>query len=182
MIVHRASHSIGVSGSSRVSEYRGHPLAAPVNRDEHISATLPASVPVQSRYSQPLSSPHTWFSNHGCAVAHQSPIRIKAVMPCGAWPLTASAAPENPLYLIVSNPRDRSGRSPNLWLRMRRCDPTPCGSRCGHNELFGMAGPTAACNQISWFFQPQHDTVAVVPLSIRAIRRPSTLRRSCRPS
>ena len=52
---------------------------------------------------KPVSSLHTWFSNHGCAIAHQSPIRIKAWTPCGAKPLAASAAPENRLFPAVSS-------------------------------------------------------------------------------
>ena len=67
-----------------------------------------------------LSCLHTWFSHIGCAVAHQSPIRIKAGAPCSAWPLAAFAAPENPLFPTVSNTRGLLGTSAgrtDLWLR-----------------------------------------------------------------
>ena len=87
----------------------------------------------------PASCLHTWFSNIGCAAAHQSPIRIKAGTPCGAWPLAAFAAPENPLFPTVSNRGGRTSR-PHKFLALPIGDPTPCGSRCGRNELFNLGG------------------------------------------
>ena len=82
----------------------GHPLAVSVNRENRNPAIFPAFFPVPSRtVCRSRVSPHTWFSNVGVAVAHQSPIRIKALALCGAWPLAASAAPENPLFPGSSN-------------------------------------------------------------------------------
>ena len=80
----------------------GHPLATPVNRHKQNPTTEVVFPSLPNLSSQPLSSPHTWFSIIGCAVAHQSPIRIKALSPCDAWPLAALAAPENLLFPTAS--------------------------------------------------------------------------------
>jgi hypothetical protein len=55
-----------------------------------------------------------------------------------ARPLAAFAAPENPLFPVVSTHRSRFNGRTNLWLRW--CDPTPFGSRRGRNELYNLGG------------------------------------------
>lgn len=87
-------------GSSmfQLPERPGHPLATPVNRNKQNPTNKVVFSSLPNLFSQPLSSPHTWFSIIGCAVAHQSPIRIKACAPRDAWPLAALAAPENLLF------------------------------------------------------------------------------------
>lgn len=111
----------------------GHPLATPVNRNEQNPTTEVVFPSLSNLSSQPLSSLHTWFSFIGCA-AHQSPIRIKASVPCGARPLAALAAPENLLFPTVSNSRGQPCR-PHRSMALHECNPTPCGSRCGRNKL-----------------------------------------------
>jgi hypothetical protein len=127
----------------------GHPLAVSVNRDEHTSAAVPAIFCsfLSSQYFQPPRSLHTWFSNDGHAAAHQSPIRIKAIAPCGAGPLAAFAAPENPLFPTVSNRGSRASR-PHSSLASPIGDPTPCGSRYGRNELFNLGGIGAGVQSV----------------------------------
>jgi hypothetical protein len=113
--------------------------------------------------------------------SHPSGSRLSA--PCGAWPLAALAAPENPLFPTVSNPRGRSSR-PHRSVASHGCDPTPCGSRCGRNELRCLGGiGTRRAISFHGFCQPPSDTAAAVPLIARLlIRRPSIPRRACRPS
>jgi hypothetical protein len=118
-------------------------MGSPISRPPSIATNPPAIRPhipsFQNLSSPAASSPRTWFSNDGHVVAHQSPIRIKAVAPCGAEPLAALAAPENPLFPTVSNRGSRSS-----WLHRSLAsptgDPTPSGSRRGRNERCNLGG------------------------------------------
>jgi len=130
-----------------------------------------------------VSCSHTWFSLIGCAAAHQSPIRIKAqralrcVAPgCIGSPRkpsvphrVQSTRPIQPAAQVCGFARMRSNP---LWLTVR-----------AQRTLMPGRDRHAACNQLSWFFQPPSDTAAAVPLIARLlIRRPSIPRRACRPS
>ena len=91
-----------------------------------------------SLYGQSLRSTRTWFSKSGYAVAHQSPIRIKAITP-RRQPLAASAAPENPLFPTASNPHGQTSW-PHNSVASPIGGPTPGGSQRGRNELIDMGG------------------------------------------
>ena len=110
---------------------RGHPLAVSVNRDERISAIRPRILLPSSVFQSAEITAHLVLELVGCAVAHQSPIRIKAVRALRCVAPGCVAAPENPLFPTVSNRRgptcrphrsvashaDR--RSNPLWLTVR---------------------------------------------------------------
>ena len=76
---------------------RGHPLAAPVNRDKRISAIVPAFFTLSSLYSRSLSPPHTWFSQAGpgsglasCllrALPGSRPLHRRCLLPLASPPL-----------------------------------------------------------------------------------------------
>ena len=116
-----------------------HPRVVSVNRDERIPAIVPATLPAKPVFPA-LCSTHTWFSNDGHAVAHQSPVRIKALrtLPCAApWPRwqpqKALCSPPCPILAAAG-----AGRT-DLWFH--QCgDPSLCGSRCGRNELIDLGG------------------------------------------
>ena len=95
----------------------------------------------------------------GCAiVAHQSPIRIKAnarklPRPTPGCPI--AAAPENPLFPVLSKcTRLKHCSRTRLWLRSPG-DPTRAGSRRGRNELLDSGGRDwrLALQSGIWFFQ-----------------------------
>jgi hypothetical protein len=117
---------------------------------------LMAAVAVQSvadlRHAQ-------WFSYAGCAVAHQSPIRIKAwrVEPATRYrcPWPRAPAPENPLFLAASIPIDRVVRSHNFMAPLRTAQPhvargagatslQTVGMAVARNQKDGSANPKAA--------------------------------------
>ena len=184
-VKHLTAFPIASRRSPGPASGEGHPLAAPVNRDERNTAHDPASFSSKACIPTRRNRRTTWFSNFGCAIAHQSPIRIKAFAPCGAQPLAALAAPENPLFPTASNSRDRSSRS-HRSMASHGCDPTPCGSRYGRNELLGLGGIGGGVQSgLLVSSQPYSDTAAAVPLNLQLlidvfIQRPSTRRRACR--
>jgi hypothetical protein len=132
-------------GAGRVADGSGpglderHPLAVSVNRDEHISATRPRILSLQSLSSQ-LRAHRTLGSRTLVApkrTSHPSgsrPSRLAA-----RRPLAAFAAPENPLFPTASNTRSRTCQ-PHSSVASPIGDPTPCGSRYGRNELIDMGG------------------------------------------
>jgi hypothetical protein len=128
------------SGFRQGRQRQRRPLAVSVNRTNALLRPVHAFFSLQSTVFQPTRDHCTLGSRTLVAPeAHQSPIRIKACTPRGAWPLAAFAAPENPLFPTASIPRSRPCQ-PHSSVASPVGDPTPCGSRYGRNELINMGG------------------------------------------
>jgi hypothetical protein len=109
---------------------------------------------------------HTWFSITGCAVAHQSPIRIKA------WcikrratryncPWPGTPAPENPLFLAVSSSIDRARRSHKSVASLEAIQPLVAHS-AGATSL-PTGGMVVARNQVHGLTNPFCSAATTVP-------------------
>ena len=141
---------------SRMSQ-RGHPLAASVNRGN----SQPCGLLVFGRRFGPVRYQifvaHIWFSITGCAIAHQSPIRIKAgrseLAARYTWPLAGNTGPRKP-----SVPRrvhiHRSHNTIAQYRGFASSDPTPRGSRRGRN-VTANGGMAVARNQHDGFANPK---------------------------
>jgi hypothetical protein len=144
------------SGHSRTPT-TGHPLAASVKwGNTRPCGLLSAAVAVQS---VAVSVTRQWFSYAGCAVAHQSPIRIKAwrieLATRYRCPWPGHRAPENPLFLAAFIPIDRGVRSHNFMAPLRAVQPhvtrgagatslQTVGMVVARNQNDGSANPLAA--------------------------------------
>src|ERR1700683_2004062 len=121
----------------------------------------------------PLQIPiaHSWFSNSGCAIAHQSPIRIKArrieLLTCYVCPWPALPAPENRMFPATSMDTDRGMRPHNFMASLRAFQPLMArgagttslqtgGMVVTRNQLDGFANPKAALPP------PSHDRQLLV--------------------
>ena len=116
-----------------------HPLAVSVNRDEHISATRPRILSLQSLSSQPRA--HRTLGSRTLVApkrtSHPSGSRPARLAARGPWlhlqPQKTLCSP--PCPILAAGLASRTG----LWLH-RVGDPTPCGSRYGRNELMRLGG------------------------------------------
>src|ERR1700686_3762471 len=98
----------------------------------------------------------TWFSITSYAIAHQSPIRIKAwrieLTARYTCPWPGTPAPENPQYLAVSISIDRVARSHNIVASLRAIQPIVArGAGATSLQTGGMA---VARNQKPGFANP----------------------------
>jgi hypothetical protein len=112
-----------------------------------------------------ISVTRQWFSYAGCAVAHQSPIRIKAwrieLTARYTCPWPGTPAPENPQFLTVSIYIDRKARSHNFVAPLRTAQPHAArGAGATSLQTVGMA---VARNQQGWFCQPGGGVATAIP-------------------
>jgi hypothetical protein len=153
-----ASPSANVCCREHESSPWGHPLATSVNWGNSQPRGLLGSAAVSVQSVTDLVA-HIWFSITGCAIAHQSPIRIKAgrseLAARYTCPWPGTPAPENPQFLAVSISIDRITRSHNIVASLRAIQPLMArgagatslqtgGMAVARNQHDGFANPKAA--------------------------------------
>ena len=148
----------------------GHPLAGPVNRDERDTATGPRIL-LFPKPVFPVVADHRALGSRILVAPLRTshPSGSRPATPCGAFgpwlrlqPQKTLCSPPRPI-----NAADFAGRT-GLWLRSAGCPALAIQPLVAHGtgatNSSTWAGSAAACNQVSWFCQPQSDTAAAVPL------------------
>ena len=112
--------------------------------------------------------------------SHPSGSRLARLAVRSPWlrlqPQKTLCSPPRPIHAA-----GHAGRT-GLWLRASAIQPLVAHGAGATNSL-PRRDRHAACNQVSWLYQPHSDTAAAVPLIVQLlIRTPAIPQRACHPS